>query len=535
MIANEDLTRAEMAEEEAATIGALNGLLDLARNAGDAPLQRVLESAATAIARSAGFETVFMNVFRPASNDFATAYVHGRAELADAVHDPPLPRDILSRLPGIPVQPAPGVFFLAGEPGMWDGHPNFYTSGRSERDAPDAWRREDVLLVLLEDTDGEPLGLVSVDDPHSGRRPSERDLQRLRVICLYVEQALRTARRARRTEEDTRMLARLSEVSPQLSECGDRRELHRLVIGTITSDLGFERAAIYVKNGADELRRMELGGWQSHDQLPERLAGTTLRVRMAADRAQAGTWLIKAAELFGPSAEERSRRNGSGPLAWKDHCLLVPWFDDRGGLAGVVVAEDPIDRLLPRKERRYALQLLVDLAASIENTIAQRVRLNRLASLDTLTGLRNRRGLHRLIGQADNCAVMICDLDGFKQINDRYGHETGDLVLARFAEILREHTREGDIAVRLGGDEFCLILHDADEDGAGIVAERIRLATPERMLGLVPSRVTVSVGLAWRDAGTPGPRALLTGADRALYGAKQTGRNRTVAAARPAQ
>jgi diguanylate cyclase (GGDEF)-like protein len=125
---------------------------------------------------------------------------------------------------------------------------------------------------------------------------------------------------------------------------------------------------------------------------------------------------------------------------------------------------------------------------------------------------------------------MICDLDEFKQINDRYGHASGDLVLARFAEILREHTREGDIAVRLGGDEFCVVLRDTDEDGAGAVSERIRTATPERMLGLLPSTVTVSIGMARRAGGVPGPRALLTGADRALYRAKQNGRDRTVVA-----
>jgi diguanylate cyclase (GGDEF)-like protein len=531
MVADHDLMAAEMVDDDAATLGALQGLLDLARSAGEAPLPRVLEAAAAAIARATGFETVLMNIFRPASNDFSTEYVYGGAGMAEVAGDPPLPRDVLSRLPGVPVQPAPGIFFIAGEPGIWEGHPNFYGSTRPERDAPGAWRSEDVLLVMLEDSDGEPLGLVSVDDPRSGMRPSAGELQRLRVICLYVEQALRTARRARQTEEDTRMLARLSEVSPQLSECGDRRELYRLVIETITSDLGFERAAVYAKAGGDELRRIEVGGWESCEQLPERLAAATVRMRLAGDRDQAGTWLIESAELFGPPAGERSRRNGRGPLAWNDHCLLVPWFGDHGELAGMVVAEDPIDRLLPRKARRYALQLLVDLAASIEHAIAQRTRLNRLASLDTLTGLRNRRGLHRLIGQTTDCVVMICDLDEFKQINDRYGHETGDLVLARFAAILREHTREGDIAIRLGGDEFCVILRGADRDGAAVVAERIRRATPKRMVGIVPTKVTVSVGLASRDAGAPGPRALLTGADRALYGAKQSGRNRTVAAA----
>ena len=247
---------------------------------------------------------------------------------------------------------------------------------------------------------------------------------------------------------------------------------------------------------------------------------------------QSGAWLLHARELFGTTPEHRSRRNGRGPLAWQDHCLVVPWVDADGELTGMLVVEDPVDRLLPRDERRHALRLLVDLAASLENTIAQRARLHRLASRDTLTGLRNRRGLDRLIADARDCAVILCDLDGFKQINDRYGHASGDLVLRRFAEILRDHTRESDIAIRLGGDEFCVLMIGTDREGAAVVAERIRSQTPARMLGLVPREVTVSVGLARRDQGVPGPRALLTDADRALYGAKQGGRNRTVVAGR---
>ncbi len=234
-------------------------------------------------------------------------------------------------------------------------------------------------------------------------------------------------------------------------------------------------------------------------------------------------------ELFGPWAGTRSRRNGRGPLAWHDHCLLVPWFGEQGALAGVVIAEDPVDRLLPREQRRYSLRLLVDLAASIEQTITQRARLNRLASRDTLTGLRNRRGLHQLIGETRDCTVMVCDLDDFKQINDRYGHDTGDLVLARFAEILREQTREADIAVRLGGDEFCVVLAGSD-DGGALASERIRAATPISMQRLVPMTVTVSVGLARRTNGVPSPRALLTAADAALYSAKHHGRDRTMIA-----
>jgi diguanylate cyclase (GGDEF)-like protein len=517
--------------EDPVAIGALKGFLDLTRTADEAPLRRVLEAAGEAIAVSAGFRLVSMNVYRPEYDDFAAMFVHGRHELSSLeLSAPPIPRDFLARLPGTPVQQAPGIYFVAGARGMRNGAPDFYVSRRRDAEEPDPWRTDDLLLMLLEDVDGEPLGLLSVDDPISGMRPTDGDLQRLRAICLYVEQALRTAKQARRNEDDTRMLARLSEISPQLSECRDRRELYRLVASTITADLGFERVAVYLTARDGELRRSHVRGWESRELLPERLSNQQLSALLAPDQDLAGAWLVPTPELFGRSRWPRSRRNGRGPLAWQDHCLLVPWFDDHGALAGVVVADDPIDRLLPHEQRRQSLRLLVDLAASIEQTLTQRARLHRLASLDTLTGLRNRRGLHELIGEAPDCAVIVCDLDDFKQINDHYGHEAGDAVLARFAEILGQHTREADIAVRLGGDEFCVILAGSDDDGAVRLSERIRAATPIKMQGLVPTTVTVSVGVARRTNGVPSPGALLNAADRALYGAKQNGRGRIVIA-----
>ena len=286
---------------------------------------------------------------------------------------------------------------------------------------------------------------------------------------------------------------------------------------------------MYISAGDASLRRVDVRGWQSPELLPERLSGRQLRAVLTGDVDRAGAWLLPADQLFGPSAGPRSQRNGRGPLAWHDHCLLVPWFADDGALAGVVIAEDPVDRLLPREQHRYSLRRLVDLTASIEQTITQRVRLDRLASRDTLTGLRNRRGLHELIDGIRDCTVLVCDLDDFKQINDRYGHDTGDMVLAQFAEILREQTRDADIAIRLGGDEFCVIL-PGSEDGGTVVSERIRTTTPVSMRRLVPTNVTVSVGLARRTNGLPDARALLTAADAALYGAKQNGRDRTMIA-----
>jgi diguanylate cyclase (GGDEF)-like protein len=516
--------------EDPAAIDALKGLLDLTRTADAAPLRRVLEAAGEAIAIATGFGLVCINIYRPEFDDYATMLVHGRPDLSPPeASPPPIPRDFLDRLPVTPVQRAPGIYFVAGAPGIWDGDPHFVPSRTTPLDGPDAWRAEDLLLMQLDDVDGEPLGLLSVDEPVSGMRPDDDELLLLRTIGLHVEQALRTAKRSRQNAEDKRMLARLSEISPQMSKCVDRRELYRLVGETITADLGFERVAVYIAAGDESLRRVHVRGWESRESVPERLSNQAVRARLTGDVDRTGAWLLQAQELFGPWTQPRSQRNGHGPLAWHEHCLLVPWFDEQGALAGVVVAEDPVDRLLPREQRRYAVRLLVDLAASIEQTITQRARLDRLASRDTLTGLRNRRGLYELIGEAGDCTVLVCDLDDFKQINDRYGHDTGDLVLARFAEILREQTREADTAVRLGGDEFCVVLAGSDDGGAG-ASQRIRAATPISMRQLVPMIVTVSVGLAQRTNGAPNPRALLAAADASLYSAKHNGRDRTIIA-----
>lgn len=168
---------------------------------------------------------------------------------------------------------------------------------------------------------------------------------------------------------------------------------------------------------------------------------------------------------------------------------------------------------------------------------AQEQALRHLASTDPLTGLPNRRyfmerleqewsRLNRFGGQA---AIMMLDLDHFKQVNDNYGHGVGDQVLVAFAEVLRQGVRRMDVPGRLGGEEFAVILPGASLDGARQLAERLRRAVSQMpvqdALGQ-PVRVTVSIGVASFDPETPVSEALLTRGDEALYRAKALGRNR---------
>ena len=150
---------------------------------------------------------------------------------------------------------------------------------------------------------------------------------------------------------------------------------------------------------------------------------------------------------------------------------------------------------------------------------------------DTLTGLLNRRGLTERFGRTalgQRSAVIVFDLDHFKDINDRYGHAAGDIVLRRFATVIVANTRATDIASRIGGEEFCVILQNTGRAGALAIAERIRkelqdqqIVTPQCDIG-----VTVSAGIAITTDKGRQFDALLEEADAALSIAKSTGRNR---------
>ena len=191
------------------------------------------------------------------------------------------------------------------------------------------------------------------------------------------------------------------------------------------------------------------------------------------------------------------------------------------------------------QSRELALWLGSQASIALEN-----VRLHRLvarqASTDGLTELANRRefedSLANEISRAERfggtLALILADLDNFKQVNDRFGHQAGDEVLRSFADILRETVRDIDVAARYGGEEFAILLPQTDIAGAEALAERLREAVESRAMAEAhddPVTVTSSFGVAsFPEAGT-GP-GLFAAADEALYRAKRAGKNCVVCA-----
>jgi len=179
--------------------------------------------------------------------------------------------------------------------------------------------------------------------------------------------------------------------------------------------------------------------------------------------------------------------------------------------------------------------LVLASAAAVVTVLRRQVEtahdeLARLATCDPLTGLLNRRGFDQRVGHeierhqrsGDPFAILLCDLDNFKEINDRHGHSVGDRVLIHVAETLQAGVRTIDAVARVGGEEIAVVLVHCDRAGACQVAERLR-ADVARVRSGEPD-ATISIGVA---EALPGelPAQLYVRADGALYAAKGAGRN----------
>ena len=197
------------------------------------------------------------------------------------------------------------------------------------------------------------------------------------------------------------------------------------------------------------------------------------------------------------------------------------------------------------EDRARGLYLDVAEVAAIQRLLLRRNRelhqakaeVDDLLRVDPLTGLPNRRALaerlaeelSRATRQGSPLSAVVCDLDHFKAVNDDAGHASGDLVLASFGQILRQHTRPSDVPARVGGEEFTVLLPATELAGAAALAERVRSAAAERIQPALGRAVTASFGVAQWQVGES-VAAWLERADGALYAAKRAGRDRVFCA-----
>ena len=215
-----------------------------------------------------------------------------------------------------------------------------------------------------------------------------------------------------------------------------------------------------------------------------------------------------------------------------------PLLDEQGGLRGCLVSLGDVTEL--ELSHQQLVEVLEDLAMSKQELVEKNEALELLANHDPLSGCLNRRAFFAL-GQAlfERAAFdglpLVCvmaDIDHFKRINDTWGHGVGDQAIQRFSHLLRQQVRPGDLLGRYGGEEFCLVLPGADMERGRRLAEMLRKAVVDNNgQGLDPGAqlsMSASFGVAVIGPEVSNLAALIDLADRAMYVAKKSGRNRVV-------
>jgi diguanylate cyclase (GGDEF)-like protein len=518
------------------TVARLTGLLEvtrLVRSEGD--LDALLPALAAAISDGIGFGTVVISLYRPAFNDFRVETVHGSEEGREALLGRERTWAEWEPLFDLKFE-RHGCFFLPWDEFDWSWDTTFsYVPDMEIADGPDAWHPEDGIFVPLRHSQGHVLGIMSIDEPISGRRPSDDDLAVLGALAAHAAQAVQDAQAAAQAERHRMALEQLLRVSSRLTETLSIDAIMHEVCEGIRAALGFHNVSVELIDEAGERAiPTAVVGWT-----PEEVAASqsgdvrVLRRLLDPEFEIEGCYLLPGREACARLGIERpayqSARNGRGPLGWDHHWLLIPLTDRHGRLIGVIWADEPEDCLLPSKERLQALRMFANQATTAVASVAAYEEMQFLADHDPLTRIGNRRAftrrlaeeVHRAGRYGQRFALVVLDVDGFKALNDRHGHLAGDVALEAIGRVLRDTLRGSDAAFRLGGDEFAVILEEAGEAQATLVVDRVGagIAAVEAGEGHM---LRASFGVALGD-GPSDPETLLQAADTAMYEAKRAG------------
>jgi diguanylate cyclase (GGDEF)-like protein len=523
--------------ENPSTIDRLRGLLEVTRLVrAETEQSALLEAIAASIATSLGFNTVVINLYRPAWNDFRVTTVHGSDDARRTLLGDTLDWDAWEPLLDERFRRG-GAYLIPHGAFDWEGDiGRRYVPAWEPSADPNAWHPDDELFVPMRHSDGHMLGILSVGEPFTGVRPSDEELEVLVAVADHVALALQSFQEEAAAARHRVALRELLQVSSQLAETTSVDAILQATCNGISHALGFHKVAIQLAEaGTNVFVTRAASGW-SLDELGQNapLSMWELAPLLDPPFEIEGCFLLSHEQAMSrlPAGHRmyRSVMNGRGPWAWDRHWLVVPLIDREGKVIAVIWAEDPDDRLVPSRQLMQALRVFANQATAALEAAKRFEEVRFLAEHDPLTRLYNRHAfavrlemeMTRAIRYGRPFTLVVLDVDGFKLVNDRQGHLAGDAALEQLGLVLRAGLRAADTAYRIGGDEFALILPETSAEEARAVLERIaedlqvagdRSGTPLR----------ASFGVIVAEDGLADAEQLLRGADAAMYEAKRTG------------
>jgi PAS domain S-box-containing protein len=383
----------------------LRGLLEVTRlvRTGE-ELPELLGAIARTISDSLAFRTVVINLYRREWDDFIVTTVYGsddaKAALLGQVQppsewEPLLDARFLQR----------GAYFITAGDIDWDAvGGTTYTPDLVVSDDPTAWHPDDALFTPMRGPDGELLGILSVDEPLSGRRPSGDEIDVLVAVCEHAALAVQAAQEGARAQANRDALERLLEVSTTLNETSDTPTLLGQVCAAISEALRFEKVAVQLLSDDVFHRTVAQVGFADGENMGVPLSADELERLLRPEFDVAGCYVIPHAAARAALPDRpvgyNSQRDGRGPYAWQNHWLFVPLHGRRGNRIGYIWADDPTDRLRPDGERLKILRAFANQATTALEQAAQ------------FEEIHNAYEHHRALIDASPTAIVDFDLDG---------------------------------------------------------------------------------------------------------------------------
>ena len=388
------------------------------------------------------------------------------------------------------------------------------------------------LVVLLrvpgeDEKTGAILGAVGLCDPRGSRRFSPGDMERFHTLCRAFAVALHNLQGRLALSRRVHEISLLYDLSRLTESAADMEQVYKVVVAQAQKMVPSENCTLFLLDKKQNALQAKASRG--------RVVNLLEHLSFEKGEGVSGWVAARGKQIVINDLERETNLRQSEKIPARVRSFVATPLRVQNSIIGVLSVSHSEAGRFSADDLQWLSILAGQAAVTIERS-AEYHTLETLAITDGLTRVYNHRYFQmRMEDELRRCkrykqplTVLVMDADHFKAINDRYGHSSGDAVLRDLGTLLRESVRDTEIVARMGGEEFALLLPQTEVQQAQIAAERIRAsieAHPFRAVDGQPIRVTVSIGLAGYPPHGATRADLLERADRALYAAKNGGRN----------